>query len=145
MAKFDLYKDGKVDQAGVESPIEITGLKPATQYDNYAVAYAGQSAKTELSFKTANQAVTGAKFANTTAEVEVGKTVSRTASVVPTNATDTSGTYESDHTDIATVDQSGKITGVAAGTATITFTSKDGGKTATCAVTVTEPTPDPAE
>ena len=41
MATFDLYKDGKVDQEGVESPIEITGLKPNTQYDNYALAYAG--------------------------------------------------------------------------------------------------------
>ena len=44
-------------------------------------------------------------------------------------------TWTSDKTDIATVDQNGKVTGVAAGTAVITATSEKG-KTATCIVTV---------
>lgn len=44
-------------------------------------------------------------------------------------------TFVSDHTDIATVDATGKVTAVAKGTATITATY--GTKTATCTVTVT--------
>ena len=52
MAKFDLYQDNKVVQSGVDSPIEIAGLTPDTQYDNYALTYAGESAKTALSFHT---------------------------------------------------------------------------------------------
>ena len=45
-------------------------------------------------------------------------------------------TWASSNATIATVDASGKVTGVAKGTATITVTTVDGGKTATCKVTV---------
>ena len=38
----------------------------------------------------------------------------------------------------ATVDATGKVTGVAAGSATITVKTVDRAKTATCAVTITE-------
>lgn len=50
----------------------------------------------------------------------------------------TSTTFESDNSDIATVDDSGTITGVSEGTATITVTASDGTNqaTATCAVNV---------
>lgn len=58
MAKFDLYQDNKVVQSGVDSPIEIAGLTPDTQYDNYALTYAGESAKTALSFHTDKLPVT---------------------------------------------------------------------------------------
>ena len=44
-------------------------------------------------------------------------------------------TWSSSNTSVATVDASGKVTGVAAGTATITATTANG-KTATCSVTV---------
>ncbi|EER75662.1 hypothetical protein [Weissella paramesenteroides] len=92
MAKFDLYKDGKVDQAGVESPIEITGLKPATQYDNYAVAYAGQSAKTELSFKTQAEPTTTTTTTpkpTTTTTTAKPTTTTTTTTVAPTTTTTT--------------------------------------------------------
>lgn len=58
MAKFDLYQDNKVVQSGVASPIEIAGLTPDTRYDNYALTYAGESAKTALSFHTDKLPVT---------------------------------------------------------------------------------------
>jgi len=41
---------------------------------------------------------------------------------------------------VATVSSTGVVTAVAAGSATITVTTVDGGKTATCAVTVTDST-----
>lgn len=72
--------------------------------------------------------------------LEAGKTATLTATVAPDNASDKSVTWASDKTDIATVDN-GKVTAVAAGTAKITVTTKDGGKTATCSVTVTNPAP----
>ena len=46
-------------------------------------------------------------------------------------------TWKSDKPEIASVDANGKVTGVAAGEATITVTTEDGAKTATCKVTVT--------
>ena len=45
-------------------------------------------------------------------------------------------TWESSNKSVATVDANGLVTAVSAGTATITVTTEDGNKTATCAVTV---------
>ena len=139
MATFDLYKDGKVDQEGVESPIEITGLKPNTQYDNYALAYAGKSAKTPLSFKTATQPVTGVSLDKTTLSLETGKTATLKATVAPTDATNKGLKWASTDKAIATVDNNGKVTGVKAGQATAVATTDDGGKTAEAKITVTKP------
>lgn len=60
--------------------------------------------------------------------------VQLTATVAPSDATDKTVTWTSDKPAIATVDATGKVTPVAAGTATIT--AKAGDKTATCTVTV---------
>ncbi|MGK0743573.1 Ig-like domain-containing protein [Yokenella regensburgei] len=81
--------------------------------------------------------VTGATVAPTTASIAVAATQQLTATVAPANATDKTGAWSSSDETKATVSASGLVTGVAAGTANITFTTTDGGKTATCAVTVT--------
>ena len=65
-----------------------------------------------------------------------GRTYDLTASVMPKNATDPTVTWSSSDPSIATVDANGKVTSVAPGAATITVTTNDGGKTATCPVTV---------
>ena len=65
-----------------------------------------------------------------------GATETLTASVLPTRATDKTVIWESSDTAVATV-KDGIVTAVAAGNATIT--AKAGEKTATCAVTVTNP------
>ena len=146
MATFDLYNGDKVDQAGAESPVEITGLKPNTQYDNYALAYAGKSAKTPLSFKTATQPVTGVSLDKATLSLETGKTATLKATVAPTDATNKGLNWASTDKAIATVDNNGKVTGVKAGQATAVATTDDGGKTAEAKVTVTaKPDPEPAE
>lgn len=56
--------------------------------------------------------------------------------MTPTNATNQNVTWESSNPSVATVDESGKVTAVAPGEATITVTTEDGSKTANCAVTV---------
>lgn len=71
----------------------------------------------------------------TSATLEVGETVSLIAAVSPDNATNKSVTWSSNNEDVATV-EGGVVTAVAVGTATITVTTVDGNKTATCAVTV---------
>ena len=59
-----------------------------------------------------------------------------TATVSPSNATNKSVTWSSSNTSVATVDSNGKVTAVSAGSTTVTVKTNDGGKTATCAVTV---------
>jgi hypothetical protein len=71
----------------------------------------------------------------------VGKEAVLNATVTPSNATDKSVTWSSSNTSVAMVSSSGIVTGVAAGSAIITVTTKDGGKTANCAVSVSEFTP----
>ena len=60
------------------------------------------------------------------------------ATVAPADATNQKVTWKSSDAAIATVDAAGKVTGVKAGEATITVTTDDGGKTATCKVTVSD-------
>ena len=67
-------------------------------------------------------------------ELTEGETATLTATVKPDNATNKTVTWSSSNASIATVDQNGKVTAVAEGTATIT--AKAGEKTATCTVAV---------
>lgn len=82
--------------------------------------------------------VTGVTLNKTTLSLLEGNFETLTATVSPDNASNKSVTWKSSATDIAKVDDSGKVTAVKAGSATITVTTTDGGKTADCSVTVTE-------
>ena len=71
--------------------------------------------------------------------IDVGKTTTLEAIVSPNDADDKSVTWAVDNSEIATIDNSGKVTGVSPGTATVTITTTDSGKTATCKITVNQP------
>ena len=66
----------------------------------------------------------------------IGEEETLTATVEPANATNKNVTWESSNTDVAEVDADGKVTAKGTGVATITVTTEDGSKTATCTVTV---------
>ena len=70
------------------------------------------------------------------ANVVVGGTLQLSAAVAPDNATDKTVEWSSSDAQIASVDQTGKVTGVSVGEATIT--AEAGGKSDTHKVTVTE-------
>ena len=87
--------------------------------------------------------VTGVEINKTSTTLTVGGTETLTATVSPDGATYKTVTWSSSDTDVATVDANGKVSAVAAGTATITVTATNGtvddtsdDQTATCAVTV---------
>jgi len=69
----------------------------------------------------------------------IGYSASLTATVYPENATNKGVTWSSANPSVATVDQNGLVTAVAAGTVVITVTTLDGGHSDTCAVTVSQP------
>ena len=84
--------------------------------------------------------VTGVTLSQTELSLTEGGTAQLTATVLPETATNRNVTWSSNAPGVATVNSSGKVTAVSAGTATITVTTADGGKTATCEVTVTAAT-----
>ena len=64
-----------------------------------------------------------------------------TTTFIPSDATFKEVIWESSDTNIVAVDQDGNVTAVSNGTATITATSRQGRKTATCTVTVKDAPP----
>jgi len=77
-------------------------------------------------------------IAPTSLSIEAGKTATITATVKPDNASNKTVNWSSSDDSVATVSAAGVVTGVKAGTATITATTADSvGLTKTCSVTVT--------
>ena len=82
--------------------------------------------------------VTGVALDQTALTLEKGEDAQLTATIAPADADNKNVTWTSSNTAVATVDNTGKVTAVGKGTATITVTTEDGSHTATCAVTVEE-------
>lgn len=72
-------------------------------------------------------------------ELYKGDSETLTATITPSDAVDKTVSWSSSDESIVTVSTKGKITAKKHGTATITVTTKDGGHTATCTVTVVDP------
>ena len=85
---------------------------------------------------TVNYKVTGVSLDKTNLNLNPGKGGTLIATITPSNATNQNVTWESSDTKVVTVDN-GLVTAVAEGSATITVTTEDGSKTATCTVIVT--------
>lgn len=88
---------------------------------------------------TVTTTVTGVTVAPKTASIEVGDTQQLTPTIAPAGASNKAVTYTSSDATKASVNSSGLVTGVAAGTATITVKTTDGSKTDTSVITVTAP------
>lgn len=84
-------------------------------------------------------AVTGVSLNQTALSLTKGFTSALVATVVPGEATSRTVIWSSSDTTVATADNSGIVTAVAEGTATITARTLDGGYSATCQVTVIAP------
>ena len=116
--------------------------------DNLAIGWTGPGISTitvigstnlDKYVASATVPVTGVTMNPTTASIAVNATSQLTATVAPSNATNKNVTWSTSSSTVATVSSTGLVTGKVAGTATITVTTADGSKTATCAVTVTAP------
>ena len=114
------------------SVIDLTKSRVSLKVKNKKVA----SVKFVKKEDTA-QGVTGVRLNKTTATLMAGQTINLTATVSPGGA-NKKVAWSSGNTSVATVNSAGKVTGVKAGTTTITAKTVDGGYTATCRVTVTE-------
>ena len=95
----------------------------------------GKSAECSVTVNAATVPVTGVSLNKNTLELYTGKRETLIATVEPSDATNPAVNWSSDKPEVATV-EGGTVTAKAAGTATITVTTVDGGFTAICTVTV---------
>ena len=93
--------------------------------------------KTAECVVTVHNPVKGIALSIPEAAVSVGGTHQLTATINPIDATNQNVVWSSD-SDCVTVDQTGLVTGVANGEATITVTTEDGGKQASCKIIVSQ-------
>lgn len=119
----------------------ISGTPTAQGTSNFTVTASnnGGSDSKPLSItisSATNIPVQSVSLDKTSLELTEGGTGTLIATVEPSNATNKNVTWESSNKSVATVDANGLVTAVSAGTATITVTTEDSNKTATCAVTV---------
>lgn len=80
--------------------------------------------------------VTGISLNKSSLTMTEGDIQTLIATIAPDNATNKKVSWTSTDSSVAKVDQDGKVTAVKAGTATITVTTEDGGKTDSCVITV---------
>lgn len=149
-----LYKGDEVIATGErgedgKATVTINDLVANTEYavGTYQVSFSnenGESEKVDVpGFKTKPIVVSGVKLNKESTNLEVGSNETLNATVSPSTATNKNISFQSSDSEVASVDNDGKVTAIKAGTADITVTTEDGNKTATCSVTVTEPETDP--
>ena len=112
--------------------------EPGLDYNGGTVRWDGSSSSLASVTCTTVVPVTSVAISGATGgklSVKKGASAQLTATVNPSNATDRTVAWKSSDASVATV-ANGKVTGVKAGTATVTATA--GGKSASVAVTVTE-------
>lgn len=117
--------------------VSIGNLRPGKLY--YVRAYATNSVGTaygEEKTVTLKKVVEGITLSPTEKTVIEGESFAITATVLPADADNKAVTWSSSASDIALVDDQGHVSTHKPGRATITATTTDGGKTATCEVTV---------
>lgn len=83
-----------------------------------------------------NRAVAGVTLEPAEAEIVAGSSTRLSATVFPKDASNKNVIYSVDNENILSVEQNGKVTGLSAGTATVTVTTEDGGFTASAEITV---------
>jgi hypothetical protein len=69
-------------------------------------------------------------------KLAVGETLTLEAEILPKNATNQAVTYESSNPYVVSAISNGLVTGISEGEATVIVRTEDGGKTASCTVTV---------
>lgn len=138
-ATSDKDEDQTNDSTGVRTIVTISGTTKTIT----TITPRNDTKTTDFTVKVEPVAVTEVRVSPTTMSLAVDTSRTLSATVYPGNATNTGVKWESDTPAVATVDQNGKVTGVAEGTANITVTTDgtdaDGNKKfASCVVTVTE-------
>jgi uncharacterized protein YjdB len=122
---------------------DLSGIETGKEYDvafidNNGICFGFLSDDLLGYVTTTNVSVESVSLNKDSIELSIGDTYTLTKTIQPSNASNKNVAWSSDKTGIATVGSTGIVTAVAKGTATITVTTEDGGKTSTCQVTVVD-------
>ncbi len=127
------WKSSNTKVAIVSTSGRITAKAPGTATITVTTASLLKTATCKV---TVTQPVKSVKLSKTSLTLSKGKTYILKATISPSNASNKRVTWKSSKKSVATVSTSGKITARGRGTAYITVTTVDGGKTARCKVIV---------
>lgn len=134
-----LYTSSDEAVCTVDATGAVTGVGAGSAIVMVKTVDGNKTATIMVSVKADN--VTGVVLTPEALTMKLGESHTLQAVVEPYAALDKNVTYESSNPAVVTVSAIGKVTAVGVGTATVTVTTKDGGFTDTCTVTVTDDTP----
>lgn len=119
-----VYETSDADVATVNEIGRVTGIREG----EVTITVVCGNIKKGLSLKVVKPksdevAVTDIEIGDYEDELEVDKTMTLTATVIPANSTDSTVSYQSSDENIATVNSSGEVEGIAEGNVTITISA----------------------
>lgn len=130
------WKSDNTDVASVDNRGNVTAKAEGTAV--ITVTTTDQSKTASATITVTSVSVTGVSLDKESVALYINDTATLKATVAPANASNKEVTWSSSNADVASVDESGKVTAKATGTAVITVTTKDQNKTASATVTVSK-------
>lgn len=135
-SKTVAWSSSRPDVATVDGDGKVTAVKAGSATVIVITTDGSKTAKCDVTVEPRPIPVTGISLDKSSLELVEDEEASLIATIAPADASNKSFSWSSSDSQVATVDDNGKVKAVKAGTATITATTADGGKTATCAVSV---------
>ncbi|WP_168769692.1 Ig-like domain-containing protein [Bifidobacterium pseudolongum] len=131
------WKSSNTSVATVDASGTVKAVKAGTAM--VTATAGGKSASVKVTVASGYVAVSSVSISGGSFSLKAGASRKLSATVAPSNATDRAVSWKSSNTSVATVDASGTVKAVKAGTAMVTATA--GGKSASVTVTVTAGSP----
>ena len=133
-----IWSSSRTSVATVSNNGVVTGVGEGTAVITVVTADGGFSATCNVTVNPPFISVTGVALNKTSTSILTGGSETLTANITPANATNQNVSWSSSNTSVATVNNSGVVTGISVGLASITVTTEDGGFQAVCEVNVSD-------
>jgi pectate lyase len=130
------WKSSNSAYATVDSSGQVKGIAAGSATITATTADGNKTADCVVTVFSTVTNVTSVTLDQSSLALSAGNSQILTATINPSSATNQNLSWSSSNTSAATVDQTGRVTALFDGTSTITVTTADGAKTATCTVTV---------
>jgi len=132
------WSSSKESIAKVNSNGTVTGVAPGEATVTATNVKSDKSASCKVIVTAEKIAVTEVKLSESDIKMDKGGSVNLVVTVAPDNASNKALNWSSGDSSVAIVDNNGKVVALSEGKAIITVTTADGGKNASCQVTVSE-------